>query len=183
MATWSGVVAPTYQFWFVLGGVLARHLDAVTRWIRGHGGAVAVGVVLAGVLTEGRYGLAVGEGTPAFLAADVFQPVVVLWSVAVVAAIWWLGDAWARRTGGAPTGRAAAFVRAGSDRSFGIFLVHPLLLLAASNVASRGLLRDLSPTAATLVLSAIAVVGSVAFVEVARRSPMSLALTGRPRRR
>jgi peptidoglycan/LPS O-acetylase OafA/YrhL len=67
-----------------------------------------------------------------------------------------------------------------SDLSFGVYLVHPLLLLGLFAIPWMS-----SPPAAVTAVAATALAlgGSLVVTELARRTPASLALTGRPRRR
>ena len=62
---------------------------------------------------------------------SVLQPVLVLYSIAVIIFMFWLASAWAlqRKTDGKPKGYR--FVHMMSDASFGIYLIHPLLLTLA----------------------------------------------------
>ncbi|WP_433803170.1 acyltransferase [Actinomycetospora sp. CA-084318] len=178
----AGVLAPTYVAWFVVGGLLALHRDTVRRALAGRGALVALGVLTTGGLTEATYLLSVRGGTAPALADDVFHPVVALWSAAAVAGMWTLGEVWAARAGGVPAGRGAAAVRYGSDQSFGVFLAHPMLMYLATIVASAALLRDLPGPVVAVVLYVVGAVGSLIVVAIARRTPASLALTGKPRR-
>jgi peptidoglycan/LPS O-acetylase OafA/YrhL len=67
-----------------------------------------------------------------------------------------------------------------SDLSFGVYLVHPLLLLGLFSLPWVS-----SPPAAVtaVVTTFLALGGSLLVAEIARRTPASLPLTGRPRRR
>jgi peptidoglycan/LPS O-acetylase OafA/YrhL len=99
------------------------------------------------------------------------------WTVAVVAGFFALGAVWERRRAGGPASR---FVERASDRSFGVFLVHPTILWALT-VAGATSPAALLPTPwSTLAAYAVAVVGSLVVVEALRHTPLSLALTGKP---
>ena len=115
---YAGSIFLSYQFFLVLGGVVAMHLDRVDAWIRGHTGAVVGAFVVTGVAAEAWYQVTV-PSVGAVFGTDVFQPVMILWVVAVVAAFWALGEAWSDRRRG---GLASRFVERASDRSFGVFL-------------------------------------------------------------
>ncbi|GLZ51956.1 acyltransferase [Actinomycetospora sp. NBRC 106378] len=179
--TWAGVLAPTYVGWFVGGGLLALHRDRVRRALAGRGALVALVVLTTGALAEAAYLLAVHDGTTPAAAADVFHPAVALWSAAAVVGMWTLGEVWSGRAGGVPTGRGAAAVRYGSDRSFGVFLAHPMLMYLATVAGSAALLRDLPGPVVAVVLYAVGAVGSLVVVAIARRTPLCLALTGKSR--
>jgi peptidoglycan/LPS O-acetylase OafA/YrhL len=173
--TYDGQLLPTYVFLFVAGGVAALHLDAVLDWLTEHRRAVLAGTLAGAVAMEVLYFVLVATGTSADAAADPVQPVMQIWAVVLVAG---LGAAATRWTAvGAPHQR---WVDRASDLSFGVYLVHPLLLLGLF-----GLPWMSSPPAAVTAIAAtvLALGGSLLVAEIARRTPASLPLTGRPRRR
>jgi peptidoglycan/LPS O-acetylase OafA/YrhL len=166
---------PTYVFLFVAGGVAALHLDAVLDWLTDHRRAVLAGTLAGAVAMEVLYLVLVATGTRADIAADPVQPVMQIWAVVLVAG---LGAAATRWTAaGAPHMR---WVDRASDLSFAVYLVHPLLLLGLF-----GLPWMSSPPAPVTAVAAtvLALGGSLLVAEIARRTPASLPLTGRPRRR
>jgi peptidoglycan/LPS O-acetylase OafA/YrhL len=174
---YAGSLVLSYQFFLVLGGVVALHLDRVSAWVRGHPVVVVAAVVLTGAAAEGWYRWSVADGQNPQFATDVFQPVMLPWTVAVVAGFFALGAVWERRRAGGPASR---FVERASDRSFGVFLVHPTILWALT-VAGATSPAALLPTPwSTLAAYAVAVVGSLVVVEALRHTPLSLALTGKP---
>jgi peptidoglycan/LPS O-acetylase OafA/YrhL len=69
-----------------------------------------------------------------------------------------------------------------SDISFGVYLAHPLVLqlLLSAGLGNAG--QRMPAPLATVVAFVGATVGAVAITLVARRTRLSLALTGRPRR-
>lgn len=169
----------SYQFFLVLGGVAALHLTSLTAWIRRHPALVAVAVVLTGAAAEGWYWWSIATGAGAQFAIDVFQPVMIPWSIAVVAAFFALGTVWTDRRRGGPASR---FVEGASDRSFGVFFVHPVILWALTVAGGTAPAAQLPAPWSSFAAYAVAVVGSLAIVEVLQRTPLSLALTGRHRR-
>jgi peptidoglycan/LPS O-acetylase OafA/YrhL len=178
LATYRAYAAqllPTYTLLFVGGGVAALHLDAVLDWLTEHRRAVLAGTLAGAVAMEALYFVLVATGTQADAAADPVQPVMQLWAVVLLAG---LGAAATRWTAaGAPHLR---WVDRASDLSFGIYLVHPLLLLGLFAIAWM----STPPAAVTAVAATVlALGGSLVVAEIARRTPASLALTGRPRRR
>jgi peptidoglycan/LPS O-acetylase OafA/YrhL len=172
---YDGQLLPTYTFLFVAGGVAALHLDAVLDWLTDHRRAILAGTLAGAVAMEVLYFVLIATGTRADAAADPVQPVMQLWAVVLVAG---LGAAATRWTAvGAPHVR---WVDRASDLSFGVYLVHPLLLLGLFGLPSMS-----SPPAAVTAIAAtvLALGGSLLVAELARRTPASLPLTGRPRRR
>jgi peptidoglycan/LPS O-acetylase OafA/YrhL len=136
---------------------------------------VLAGTLAGAVAMEVLYFALVATGTRADTASDAVQPALQLWAVLLVAGLFAAATGW---TGaGAPR---SGWVDRASDLSFGVYLVHPLLLvlLLALPFAAA------PPAAVTAgVATVLALAGSLLVAEVARRTPASLPLTGRPRRR
>jgi peptidoglycan/LPS O-acetylase OafA/YrhL len=178
---------PTYLGYILAGAVAAWHREELIQWTRRRmrlvfGGcaaivALGVGVYLAQALLAGE---------PPLVASVEFQPIVAVESVAIAWAFLAAGLLWQQR--GLPARR---LVGAGSDASFGIYLVHPLILQAAEIAAVATGIVGLAQTVPTglvlvvliaIVMPAIYLVSGL-FTAVARRTPASLALTGRARLR
>ena len=170
---------PSYQFFVVLGGVVALHLDDVEAWVRRHVVLVLVAPVPTGLAVEATYRWSIAHGASAQFAADVFQPVLIPWSVAVVAACYAAGLLWADRRERWPGSR---LVEAAAARSFGVFLVHPAVLWLLTTGPDSPAARLHRPWE-TAVTYLAAVVTSLVLVELARRTPLCLPLTGKPFRR
>jgi peptidoglycan/LPS O-acetylase OafA/YrhL len=167
---------PAYLLYPVAGAVAALHLDqvqaAVLRWRWAIAGLVVAAVVVAEVL----YVVAVRGGTAPAVAAAVFRPTTIAWFLVAVLGLYTLSlvttAGW--RPGG-PARRALAYA---SDRSFGIFLAHPLVLAGLLWLAGRwGVAVGSGVALAVLYLGTV--VGSVLLADVLRRLPVSAALTGR----
>ena len=180
-------VLPSYLLYVIAGGVAGWHLDRITAWTLAHRrlvlGATAVNVVATvGIFLLQR--LALGETTVD--ASGVFQPVVVVDSLAIAWTFFTAGVSWVER--GMPLRRV---VIALSDSSFGIYLAHPLVLMGMTTIAGPlGLLS--ASTRAPIAVVLVIVVGVVAPLVygigalpamLLRRTPLSLAMSGRPQRR
>ncbi len=174
-----GTILP-YQFYTLFGAVVAMHFETVHAWAGRHrlllGGALVA--VLAG--TEWSYLRTVHSGTFPQVASDPFQPYLIPWFLTVIAAIYAFSTWWAaRRREGS---RGARVVSWAANRSFSIFLVHPLALALLGPVIPVVAERFGAPWLSVLIyLATIAL--TVVIVEVLRRLPGSRALTGRPRLR
>jgi poly(3-hydroxybutyrate) depolymerase/peptidoglycan/LPS O-acetylase OafA/YrhL len=177
---------PSYQLYVLAGAILAVRLGELTDWARRHGRLV-VAIVLAGVaagLASYVYDVSF-RLLPPLAASEVFQPAVTVESIAVVLGLFGLGVWWADRLRPAPLARA---IRAASDASFGIYLAHPLVLQGLLAIAGiTGLLPAIlalpgRDTLAIGLLGALPLVLALtwAAVGIARRSPLSLPLAGRP---
>lgn len=179
---WAKTLFVTYTFVIVAGAVAADHQQAFLTWIRERRGVIAAltGGCLA-VLGVAFWAEVHVLGSDYNTAGSPMQPVMVLWGAAIALAFLAVGSWWAdRRRAGSLMAR---FVDRASDRSFAIFLVHPLILWWLL-LAGDGWLRQTVPTPwLTLVTYALVLVGSVLVAEIARITPLSLALTGRRRAR
>ncbi|HET9256968.1 MAG TPA: acyltransferase [Pseudonocardiaceae bacterium] len=175
---YGGSFAGGYVCYFLLGGVVALHAERAQNWVRSHRVAVLVAVLLTGACAEGWYLASVRGGVPILAASDVFQPVMVPWCVAITAALFTLGAEWSARRG---TGLGSRVIEISSDRSFGVFLVHPILLWAWSEGLSQWLSTSLSLLWSTVFAYIAVAAVSLLVVELLRRGPLSLALTGKRR--
>lgn len=169
----------SYQFFVVFGGVVAMNLGAVDTWIRTHLPVVFVAPLVTGAAVELWYRHSVATGATAQFAADVFQPVIIPWTVSIVAAVWGVGTVWADRR---DRWRGSRFVEAAAARSFGVFLVHPAILWLLATVPNAHAARLQRPWE-TVLTYVVTIVAALTFVEMVRRTPLRLALTGKPWRR
>jgi peptidoglycan/LPS O-acetylase OafA/YrhL len=177
----ANVLVIDYQLYILAGGVVAYHLDRCLAWLRAHRRHTFVTFVLAGIIAESWYLVAARRGEQASVAAAVWQPIMVPWSLAVVTALAALGSVWAdRRRPGQLLDRA---VTVGSDRSFGVYLVHPAVLWLLLWSGGHWLPHHVHGFWLAVMAYALTVGGALAVTEVFRRSSLSLALTGRPRLR
>lgn len=171
------VIVFAYQFYVVLGAVAAWHLDAVDRAVRRFGALFVLGAVASAGLSEWDYFRSVRGGMPPEVANDVFMPHLIVFYVLTIAALYTVGQWWAtRRTADS---RSVRVVTYGSDRSFAVFLLHPLALqLLAPWVVP--MVRAMGTLWGTTVLYLCVVAISLVAAEIVRRVPGSLWMTGRP---
>jgi peptidoglycan/LPS O-acetylase OafA/YrhL len=177
---------PSYLFYVLAGAIAGWHFDRFAAFTRRHLTAARV-VFLAGLLAGvGSYVAEVYFGGQDPTAASaVFQPVVVVESGAFAWALFAAGLTWADAGG-----RHRRLVSAGADSSFGIYLVHPLVLQGAVALAgATGILAAIRGAQAAAQLAAFLVVGvpliygvSWALTILTRRTPLSMVLTGRQRK-
>jgi peptidoglycan/LPS O-acetylase OafA/YrhL len=175
---YAGSFVGSYVFFLALGGVAAQHRERVFDLLRLHPVLVVAALVVTGAAAEGWYLGSVATGANAQFASDVFQPVMLPWVVAVVAGFALLGLVWARRP--ARSGRSPRWVTWASERSFGVFLVHPVILFALTVEGPTGPFAALPPPLPTAAVYLTAVLGSLALVAVFRATPLRMPLTGKP---
>jgi hypothetical protein len=176
---------PSYPLYIVSGVVAAWHLDDITVWLRRSNRLVAA-------LFAGSIGLALLSyaidlqviGMPALRASEVFQPTVVVESMAFIVGQYALGLWVADRIGA----RGERELTRATDVSFGVYLVPPILiqgLLIVMDHSALGPAWGRLPHSVALllvfvVLMPLLYVTAAAAVGIARRTPFSLALTVRP---
>ena len=180
-----GIWLESYVLYIVGGAIAGWHFDQLCAFTRRHARPATVTLVTGfGVAAGiGTYlaEIYIGGATPASASA-VFQPVVVVEALAFGWALLAAGLLWTDR--GA---RHRKFFAAGSASSFGIYLAHPLVLQGLLALASAtGVLAAVQGAPAGLeVLAllgvAVPLVYGVSWIlaSAARRTPLSLVLTGR----
>jgi poly(3-hydroxybutyrate) depolymerase/peptidoglycan/LPS O-acetylase OafA/YrhL len=172
---------PSYTLYVIGGAIAAWHFDQLAAFTRRHLRAAAL-VAVAGLCAGiGTYCVQLMLGETPNAASGVFQPVLVVESLAYGWGLLALGFRWTDR--GAPGRRLAA---AGADCSFGIYLAHPLvlqaLLLAGTHTGALNAVRRAPEVLELLALLAcVPVVYAISWclAFALRRTPLSLILTGR----
>jgi peptidoglycan/LPS O-acetylase OafA/YrhL len=176
----DGTIVFTYQFYLVAGCVAAFHYETFQNWITAHSRLIVWGLGTSCVLALGWYFVALFMGANPGDATGVLQPEMIPWYTFVVLGLYLVGSTWSRRPGHG--GRAARIVAAASQRSFGVFLVHPAMLWVFLNEFG-GFFPDNIPQGLPLTVAAyvFAVSTSLVFVEIVIRTPLAKVLIGRER--
>jgi peptidoglycan/LPS O-acetylase OafA/YrhL len=180
----QGIWLESYVLYVVGGAIAGWHFDQLRAFTVRHA-SVATIALSAGVgvgVGVGMYFAQLTHGASPAAASAVFQPVVVVEALAFGWALLAAGLLWAQR--GAPHRK---FFAAGSASSFGIYLAHPLVLQGLLAVASAtGVLAAVRNAPAGLEVLALLGVAvpliygaSWLIASAARRTPLSLMLTGR----
>lgn len=170
----------SYLFMIVLGAIAADHREPVLAWVRRRRILIAWIALTGAALSIGVYAFNLSLGYGPSKAATALQPVTIVWSVPVILGFLALGTKWAdQRVAGS---RMARLVDTASDRSFGIFLAHPYLIWLLLLAGGGWLEKNLPAGVLSPVLYVLVVIGTVLLIEIVRRTPLSLPLTGRPYR-
>ncbi len=166
---------PTYAM-YVLGGAYAAVNFGRVEAVVARYSKVLLGVAAASVAGSlAIYASQLSRVAPR-QANDVLQPAMTLSCLAAAIVVYMVGRRWAsgRR-------RGQHVIEVLSDASFGIYLSHPLVLALLLDYAGFANGHQLMPdVVATVVSYAITVAGATVITLAARRTPLSLALTGRP---
>ncbi len=185
-----------YQFFLVYGAIAAVHRDAIARVVTGpHARHVGLGLFAALIATGAyaeleflrRVSAAASTATPApapNASASAFEPTLLPFLLVAIACLYAGALTWSHRWRDS-TPRFARFVSYASNRSFGVFLVHVAVLYFILGRNGHGenswLMNTLPQPFGTAVAYLATLVGSLLLVEVLRRLPGSLYLTGRER--
>lgn len=178
----------SYLGYVVVGAIAARHTEQFLAWTRAHKRAVLLGSAAVSLATIGWFFVQVTAlHREVDVASRVFQPLVALESFTVAWTFLAIGLWWEEK--GKPLKN---LFRTGADVSFGVYLSHPLLLQAIIwTIVQTGLAQKSADHLSDLAITAITILIEVPFLYLTcaaaaaglRRTPLSLPLTGHPRRR
>jgi peptidoglycan/LPS O-acetylase OafA/YrhL len=173
---WVENLFPTYLFPIVGGAVAAAHGDAFLGWIRRRRGTVGLIVAAGAVVTLGVYAIQLALGQSPASAATEMQPVEAVWSAVAGVGLLTVGAIWADRRRAAS--RTSRFIEWASDRSFGVYLAHPLVIwLVLLGPAFDALVPHALRFPALYLCAAV---GAMIISDAFRRTPASMPFTGRP---
>ena len=172
----------SYQFFILAGCIAAFHLPELVNWTRKHLAVVLLLCFSAIPLALACYLWQLQAGFTTIEASAVFQPILVVESVAYTMGLFALGLCWQEK---GARGKVAYALLA--DVSFGIYLSHVLVITILSQYAGQwGLLHDayIAPDWLTIavvlgVVTPLVYLISGAIIAIARKTPVSLFITGR----
>ena len=178
IAPWEKLVFVSYEFFIIAGAVAADHAAEFLAWVRAHRGAIAVIVAAGAVFMIAVYLLQHWLlGQSLYSAGTPLQPATMVWAVCVGLGFLAIGTWWADRR--RPESRFAHAVDRISDRSFGIFLSHPLVLWILLWIGGDWVPDHIAKPWLTPVAYVIVVLVAYLIADLARRTPLSLPLAGR----
>ncbi|MFW0786464.1 acyltransferase [Gordonia sp. CPCC 206044] len=173
-----------YQFFILYGALAAAHREQIDRWLVGKGWWLFGSLVVTALLAVGVYAGNVWFGDqPVHDSNSAFFPYLLPFLVVAITCLYAAAAHWARHRRDA-TPRFARVVTFGSNRSFGVFLSHVLVLyfiLKPRSGDQPWILATLGQPWGTLVTYVATIGGALLLVEILRRLPGSIYLTGRPR--
>ena len=130
-----GVFVLTYESWFIAGGILACHFDAVCAYIAKHSKAIYITLASSVVVMWGHYffnRFVLNETD--HKAQMVEQPFFVPYSFVVIVFMLLISMNWARKREWPKWQPFSRFVMLASGCSFGMFLVQPIPLALLKGV-------------------------------------------------
>ena len=118
-----------YQFWFVCGAVFAIRYQEIKSFLLAHGRAVAVTLAVALAALTAHFWLDLyllhQDETMSVL---VLQPIMIPYSLIVTLALCYAGIRWSQARLKKSMRWLSNFIKTAAAASFGIFLIHPLML-------------------------------------------------------
>lgn len=172
-----------YQFFILLGVVTAFHRERIESVLLRHAPLVFAAATLTAVGAQVLYRIRLGDETAPIVASAVFQPANFVLYVVLVAAVYTVGLLLARNRHRLP--RLTRFAAYGAKRSFGVFLVHVMvlstLLLPRAADGSPWLTTVLPSPFGTAVAYVVTLVVTLGIVELLSRAPKAQWWVGRPR--
>jgi peptidoglycan/LPS O-acetylase OafA/YrhL len=166
-----------YVLYLIGGGVVAFHLHEVDRWVRRNAHLVLALTLLATLFAEAVYYLAM-HGVTSVLGSgsDPFQPSVIPFNVGAIACVYLIGVALVQPW---RSPRVRAWVRSGSDNSYGIYLTQMLFLTALNDHHWIRLTRVVAWPLVILLTVVIVYACAVVLTSLLARTPLATPLTGR----
>ncbi|HEX6817719.1 MAG TPA: acyltransferase, partial [Ktedonobacterales bacterium] len=193
-----------YPFYFVLGGICALHLPRIKAFTLRHGKLVAsvFAAMLAVFVGAYAYRITLGHEDTVYV-ISVLQPLMLPYSVAVIAFVWWISVRWASAPRHARTSRqtqstgqthetayeaapSAQIAPRGSrgwrvlaDATFGVYLVHPLFMYWAMDKVVPLLAKGVPEPVLVALVWTITVAGSSLLSIALMYTPVLSRLVGR----
>ncbi len=170
-----------YQFYFVLGAMTAFYFQQVRAFILRHN-LLILGAFVAGLAVLWLHfavQLAVYRETVDY-ASSVLQPIMVFYSLPVIFFAFWLACRWVARHGGSEHPRSWRFWRNLSDASFGVYLIHALILSLLLKWMVPALPSDWFEPLRVFLIWFLTAGGALALSMLLLRIPVLSRLVGRP---
>ncbi|MDQ6781992.1 MAG: acyltransferase [Actinomycetota bacterium] len=164
---------PTYAIYVLAGCYTAVHLEKILAVLRANRRRLIIGSLGGLLFTEMAFLLQTMWMDPRS-ANNPLQPAMIVCSASVVILLAVVGDIWAS---GNRAGLPA--IRRASDISFGVYLLHPVILTLLCNAGLGNNVGHLPSAAATALAVPGTAVGAVVVCLMLRRSPFALPLIGR----
>lgn len=162
-----------YQFYIVAGMLIAAHLKTFEAFIVQHFKKINVSSIAVAVGGIAFYLIQIATGTPAHIAAAVFQPYLVIESILFGLTLFGIGMRWVEK--GMP---AKKLVDSIAQDSFGIYLCHVFILSYFELYQPPG--SDwLTATATLIIMLPVTYTLSYIFTEIVRHTWISILITGR----
>ncbi|MFW0788336.1 acyltransferase [Gordonia sp. CPCC 205333] len=174
-----------YQLFILYGAIAAVHRERIKQWLAGRAWVLTTALLVTAALAVGTYLIRVFvDNQKPLEASSAFQPTLIPFLVVAIACLYAVALRW-NDLWRANTPRFAAAVSWASNRSFGVFLAHVLVLFfilrPTDSSGEPWIMAHIPQPLGTLATYVLTLAGSLIVVEILRRLPGSLYLTGRAR--
>jgi probable poly-beta-1,6-N-acetyl-D-glucosamine export protein len=169
-----------YPFYFMLGGMTALYFQQVRTFLLRHGWLILSAATLALAALWVHFALQVDvyhEGVG--YASSVLQPIMVFYSTAIIFFALWLALCWVKKAGPNQRPRHYRFWHTLSDASFGVYLVHALILTALLQWLVPAMPTSWFEPLRAFLVWAITAGGAVAITILLMNIPLVSRLVGR----
>ncbi len=171
-----------YQFYFLLGGLTALYFQPIKSFLLRYGKLIVCGMILMTVALWVHFFVQVNTlYEPISLAVSVLQPAMAPYSGMVIVFALWLACKWAGTHDSRGKPRGYGLWDQLSKASFGVYLVHALILTVVLEKITPAMPQDW-PVAVRVLLTWIITAGGAALLSVVMvNTPLVSRLVGRAR--
>ncbi len=171
---------PTGYLLYIFAGILvAVHLDEVQAFVERFWRQILVFVGLVFVVVETIYGISVAGGSAPGYESDLYQPLIVLWSLSAAGGVWTLGWRWSVYRNRCGRTRVNRMVEWFADASEGYYLAHIFFLqLAFIMLETLGLNQYHDWATMSAAIYPLTLLWTGVFIWLAQKTPVRFALTG-----
>ena len=178
MQKWAQQDSLSYVLYLIGGGVVAFHFEQVHAWVLRNSHLIMAYTLITAIAAEIIYYISyIGVTTDLGWGSDPFQPSVIPFNVGAIACGYLAGVAlvqpWRSRV-------TKALVRSGSDNAYGIYLTQMLFITGLTWLGWEHLGRAISWPLLCVLTVLIVFICGIALTSLLARTPLSVALTGRP---
>jgi hypothetical protein len=178
MQKWAQQDSLSYVLYLIGGGVVAFHLEQVHAWVLRHAHLIMAYTLVTAIAAEVIYYISrAGVTTVLGSGSDPWQPSVIPFNVGAIACGYLAGVAlvqpWRSRV-------TKAVVRSSSDNAYGIYLSQMLFITGLTWLGWEHLGRLISWPLLVVLSVLIVFTCGVVLTSLLARTPLSVALTGRP---
>lgn len=171
--------ATGYLLYVVVGSLCAFHFDEVQALVERHWRKIVGVLACAFAVLESVYAVTVATGSWPGYESDLYQPMIVVWTLILAAGIWAVGWRWSDKSSRRDANLFDRAIEWLSDASEGFYLSHVLFLqLIFIALETIGLTKLHHWATMTVIIYPMTILVSGLFIWVAKKTPFRFALTG-----
>nr|BBH85537.1 membrane protein [Thermosporothrix sp. COM3] len=169
-----------YQFYFVLGGITALYFRQMRDFVLKHSRLIAGCLIGTLALLWAHYVLQIHVfGKSINYASSVLQPLMALYVTAALLFAFWLACRWVQKSPPGQPPKGANFVHLIAKSSFGIYLLHPLVLNEVQRWIMPYIPADFPVAISVILIGIFTLCTSTALSILLLHTPLACRLIGR----